>query len=314
MKTAILTGGTGFLGFWLLKELVENNVFVHVIARRNSKRLDRLKELTGINIIELDMDEIANLPSLVSSADVFYHLAWEGARNDFPVQARNIRYTVQAMEAAGKIGVRQFIVTGSQAEYGVCHEKISEGTPTNPDTAYGVCKLAASRILSVQSQQLGLPVTWVRVFSVYGEGDNPNTLISYLIKCFEDNVTPQLTSGKHLWDFLYAGDAANALYLLGRNNITGTYNLAHGESRPLREFVMEVRDLLYPGAYLHFESELPYNGAVLDADVDKIKKELGWMPHTRFSAGIPHIIKHANLAHGVNVREDKLIESVEPRR
>jgi nucleoside-diphosphate-sugar epimerase len=291
MKTAILTGGTGFLGFWLLKELIENNVFVYVIVRKNSKRRKRLNELSGIEVIELNMDEISQLPSCIHSADAFYHLAWEGGRNDFSFQVKNIQYSVDAMEAALRIGIKQFIMTGSQAEYGICHEEMSEETPVNPITAYGVCKLASFQILDVLSKQIKLPLTWVRVFSVYGEGDNPNTLISYLLKCFRENSTPHLTSGNHLWDFLYAKDAAVALYLLGNKKISGTYNLAFGESRPLKEFIMEARDLLRPDANLIFESDVPYLGVELNANVGKIKRELGWFPQTMFKSGISKITK-----------------------
>ena len=298
MKTAILTGGTGFLGFWLLKELIENNVFVYAVVRRNSKRRKRLNELTGIEIIELNMDEISRLPFYVHSADTFYHLAWEGGRNDFSSQAKNIQCSVDAMEAARRIGIKQFIMTGSQAEYGICHREMAEETPGNPNTAYGACKLASFQILDVLSKQINLPLTWVRVFSVYGEGDSPNTLISYLTKCFMDGSTAVLTSGNHLWDFLYAKDAAVALYLLGMKKKSGTYNLAFGESRPLKEFVMEARDLLCPDADLIFESGVPYSGTELNANVDKIKRELGWSPQTMFNAGILKIKKDVGFGNG----------------
>ncbi|HCJ58831.1 NAD-dependent epimerase/dehydratase family protein [Lutispora sp.] len=286
MKTAVLTGGTGFLGHWLLKELVKNSVFVYVLVRKNSRRRERLNHIQGIEIIELGMDKISELPKHVKMADVFYHLAWEGARNDFSSQTKNIIYSVNAMQAAHKLDVKQFIMTGSQAEYGICHEQVDENHPLNPNTAYGACKLACYNILKVLSEQIALPLTWIRVFSVYGEGDNPNTLISYLFRCFQENETPKLTKGTQQWDFLYAEDAAFALYLLGQKSKCGSFNLAYGESRPLKEFVMEARNLINPDVELDFGLHVISDTVELRVNVDKIKNELGWEPFIDFGKGI----------------------------
>ncbi|WP_312701300.1 NAD(P)-dependent oxidoreductase [Sedimentibacter sp.] len=286
MNTAILTGGTGFLGNWVLRELVNNGIFVYTVVRKDSRRRERLEGIKNIEIIELDMDEIYQLPMYVKNADVFYHLAWEGGRNDFPSQIRNISCSVKAMYAACEIGVRQFVLTGSQAEYGICNAKVDENYPTNPNTAYGACKLACYNILHTLSEQLSLPLTWVRVFSVYGEGDNPNTLISYLLRCFKNNEIPMLTEGNQLWDFLYVKDAAEALYLLGEKGSSGTYNLAYGESRPLKEFFLEARNIINPNIEMNFNLELPSSNVELNANIDKIKNELGWKPITKFEYGI----------------------------
>ncbi len=286
MKTAVLTGGTGFLGHWLLKELVKQDVFVYVIIRKNSLRRERLHQIQGIEVIELDMDEIAELPKHVKTADVFYHLAWEGARNDFSAQTKNILCSVNAMQAAYRLGVKQFIMTGSQAEYGICREQVDENHPLNPNNAYGACKLACYRVLKVLSEQLTLSLTWVRVFSVYGEGDNPNTLISYLFRCLQANEIPRLTQGTQRWDFLYAGDAAAALYLLGEKSKYGLFNLAYGESRPLKDFIVEARNLINPHVELDFGIQVNSDMVELRANVDKIKNELGWEPFVDFSEGI----------------------------
>ncbi|MDP9699858.1 nucleoside-diphosphate-sugar epimerase [Paenibacillus intestini] len=291
METAVLTGGTGFLGFGLLSELLRKGIFVYVLVRANSKRLKRLDGIEGIQIIEMDMKNISKLVDYVKNVDVFYHLAWEGERNDFSGQMKNIGQTVEAMQVASQLGAKQFIVTGSQAEYGICNKEINESTPTNPNTAYGASKLACYQILNCLAQQIGILLTWVRVFSVYGEGDNPNTLISYLFKCFSDGKTPELTSGEQFWDFLYLDDAANALYLIGEQKKEGLYNLASGDNRRLKDFILEIRDLISPDSNLIFNADAGKgkNIVQLKANVNKFKTELGWKPITTFREGIQKI-------------------------
>lgn len=287
MKTAILTGSTGFLGHWLLKELVENNVFVYALCRRNSGRISRLSGYKNIKIIEMDMEEISKLPRYIDDADNFYHLAWEGQRNDFIAQINNVENSISAMHAAKEIGVRHFTMTGSQAEYGRCSDRVDENYSTHPETAYGACKLSAYFILKVLSAQIKLPFSWVRVFSVYGDDDSRNKLlISYLVDCFKNNKDPELTAGEQLWDFLYAKDAANALYLVGEQKQEGIYNLGYGESRKLKDYIIEARDLLNPDIKLKFGCHQDVNGVELNVNVDKLKKATGWKPRTSFKEGI----------------------------
>lgn len=289
MNTAVLTGGTGFLGYWVLKELLKNDIFVYVVVRKNSKRLERLNNLSNIKIIELNMEEIDQLKDYVGYADVFYHLAWEGERNDFNAQMKNVDYSVKAMQVAKQLNVKQFIVTGSQAEYGICHDVITEDTPTNPNTAYGACKLACYNILSVLSNHLDIGLTWARVFSVYGGGDNPNTLISYLEKCFKNNINPELTTGKQIWNFLHAKDAANALFLLGNTNTIGVFNLASEDNRELKEYIEEMKTIYETNVELLFtryQQDIIVN---LNVNVEKIKKELNWKPEITFKQGILNI-------------------------
>ncbi len=293
MKTVILTGGTGFLGNWVLRELLSNGCFVYVVVRPGSKRLENLNDLNNIKVIELNMDEIHKLQEYVPFADTFYHLAWEGERHNFSKQTGNIQIGVNAFLAANSLGVSHFICVGSQAEYGICHEIINEKTIPNPNNAYGISKLSLYNILSLMSKNHNLPLTWVRVFSVYGPLDNPNTLISYLINCFKKKEIAVLTSGIQKWDFLFVTDAAKALFLLGAKKAEGLFNLAYGESRTIKEFVLEAREVAIKSIgyepQVEFSKNKASDGVELIADISKISS-VGFEPEVSFSEGIKRII------------------------
>ncbi len=287
MKTAILTGATGFLGHWLLKELLAKDVFVYAVCRRNSSRLYKLAGLSNVKVIELDMNAIISLPEYIAHADTLYHLVWGGDRDDYSIQMQNVQFSIDVMRSAHKIGVKHFISTGTQAEYGICKDKINENHMTNPYNAYGACKLSTYFILKALSEQLKLPFTWIRLFSVYGDSEEQNTLlISYLVKCFQKNTIPELSACENLWDFLYAKDAADALVMFGEKKCTGLYNLAYGESRKLKVFVNEARVLLNPSSKINFNPAKASLGLDLDVDITKIKNDLGWSPKTTFKEGI----------------------------
>ncbi len=93
MKTAILTGATGFVGYALLKELIRNNIQVYVLCRPQSLHRNRLNGITGITVIEADLENWEDITEL-PRGDVFYHLAWESGRNHFDIQCKGIGIAV----------------------------------------------------------------------------------------------------------------------------------------------------------------------------------------------------------------------------
>ena len=286
METAILTGGTGFVGINLLKYLIKNNVFVYVIVRKNSKRLYRLRELQNIKIIHLDMYNMDRLHQYIKvDIDTFYHLAWEGGRYNYYNQLDNVYNSLQCMYAAKKLNVKQFICIGSQAEYGIHNSIITEETKCNPINAYGACKLSTYHMLKSLSEQLDINFAWIRLFSAYGQYDNPNTLISYIFNCFKNNVSPILDSCYKYWEFIHVDDVSEALYLAGIKNISGLYNLSSGKSDILANFINEMKDIINTDIKIEFGSGLKDN-TELDTDINKIKKELNWIPKINFRSGI----------------------------
>ena len=271
---AVVTGATGFLGGALVRELLKNGDEVTILARPGSKRLGNLDEFKNATVLEKSLEEEFLLPS-DGRYEVFFHLAWGGARNDFEEQYRNIGNTINCLRAAVKAGCRRFVCTGSQAEYGETKDLITEETPLRPVTAYGNVKAAAHHLCEAFLRDTGTDLVWARVFSVYGEHDNPNTLYSRLMEALkkgEDFILS--TDGTHMWNYLYEGDAARALRMLASANTPAdVYNVASGESRPLKEYVESVKNALNPKVNITYGTEK--SGVSLNADVRKLKSAVG---------------------------------------
>ncbi len=90
-------------------------------------------------------------------------------------------------------------------------------------------------------------------YSVYGVGENSGTLISYLIETLKKGETPALSPCNNMWNFLYITDCARILRELGKAMISsGIYPVASPDTRPLRAFVEELRDIIAPEASLAF--------------------------------------------------------------
>ena len=290
MKKAIVTGATGFLGFVLTKELIQNGIYVYALCRKDSKRLSRLDGLEKVKIIEADFSKIEDVKGL-SEADIFYHLAWEGERNSFEEQYKNVDISISCLRLAAKLSCKRFVCTGSQAEYGNTSELITEETPLKPTTAYGACKVAAYYLTADLAKRLGIEHTWVRVFSVFGPNDNPNTLIMTLIRSLTSEGETKLnTDGTHIWNYLYEDDAARALRLLGQSEGSNTvYNVASRDNKPLKEYVEIIRKSVNSNFVVYYGSE--DCNINLNVNLEKVQCDLGDYENTRFDEAI-NILLH----------------------
>ncbi|MCI9596453.1 MAG: NAD(P)-dependent oxidoreductase [Firmicutes bacterium] len=300
---AIVTGATGFIGSALCRELLTHGYEVVAIIRPGSKNIGRLEALTQqhsdsqtLRLLECPLEQLPTLKDRVEhefKADLFYHLAWHGSsgkdREHFDLQYGNIRYTVSGIRLAKACGCRRFIGAGSQAEYGIVHGKAKENkTVPNPFMMYGAAKLAAFQMGRLVANQENISFVWPRIYSVYGPGENGDTLISYLIDALQNGETPQVTKGENLWDFTYIEDCVRMLRLLGEApEAEGIYNLSAGTPKPLKDFILQLRDVVSPESGIAFGARNADHNRTfwLDPDVNRIQAISGRC-HTSFAEGI----------------------------
>lgn len=293
----IVTGATGFIGTALCRELLQNGHEVIAVIRPDSKRKGKLylEEEQGANcrILELSLDNLASLSEMVEKADVFYHLAWNGAagaeREDFDIQYTNIGYTAAAVRAATQCGCKKFIGAGSQAEYGVVSGMAKEEeTLPRPFMMYGAAKLAACHMGRLVAKREQISFVWPRIYSIYGVGENAGTLVSYVIDTLKKGGVPELSPCENRWNFMHITDCAEALRILGeRKETEGIYHVASEDTRLLKEFVEEIRDIVSPGSALRFGAKKsdPERTFQLEPDTKRLK-DLGFYAKKCFRGGI----------------------------
>lgn len=297
VRKAVITGATGAIGAALIQELIQNNVQVLVICREGSKRADRIPEHPLVKKSFCSLDGLESMQPDEADYDIFYHLAWEGttgqARNDMYRQNRNVKYALDAVGLAKRLGCKSFIGVGSQAEYGRFEGVLKPDTPVHPDNGYGIGKLSAGLMTREYAHQLGIKHIWVRVVSIYGPNDGPQTMVMSMIAKLKAGETPALTKGEQMWDYLYSEDAARAFYMLGDKGVDGkTYVLGGGSARPLKEYMEIIRDAVSPDGELGF-GLLPYSERQvmhLCADTSALRRDTGWEPRTAFEQGIRKIL------------------------
>ena len=299
MKRAIITGPTGAIGIALIQVLIEQDVEVLVVVRKNSKRKSNIPQSDKVQIVELDLKEIEQLPKLVKEKyDIFYHLGWDGtfgnSRNNMPGQLLNIQYALDAVKTAYEMGCKKFIGAGSQAEYGRVEGKLSANTPTFPENGYGIAKLCAGQMTRILCEQKGMEHIWVRILSVYGPYDGEDTMVMSTIKKILEGEVPTFTKCEQMWDYLYSKDAGRAMYLLGKKGIRGkTYCLGSGQVKPLLFYVESIRDAINSDAKLGIGevAYAPNQVMYLCADIEELTKDTGFVSEYGFVQGINEIVE-----------------------
>ena len=235
-----------------------------------------------------------NLPRLIKEkCDIFYHFAWKGtvgdARNDMNLQVQNIKFAVDAVEAAQKLGCKTFIGAGSQAEYGRVSGVLHANTPVKPENGYGMAKLCAGQMTKVLCKKYHIRHIWTRILSVYGPHDGKKTMIISAMNSLIKGQVPAFTKGEQKWDYLYSKDAANIMYLLGeKGKDQNTYCLGSGTARPLKEYIEILRKCVSPEGKIEL-GKIPYaenQVMYLCADILPIEQDLGYQCQYSFERGI----------------------------
>lgn len=302
---AIITGATGAVGMALISELTSRGIETTVLCRAESPRSANIPEGGLVRKLDCPLDKLRELDLGDEKFDMFFHLAWAGttgeARNDMYLQNDNVRYTIDAVELAHRLGCEVFMGTGSQAEYGRVEGALDSRTPAFPENGYGMAKLCAGHMSRVACKKKGIRQVWVRILSVYGPYDGAQSLISTAISKISNREKTAFTAGEQMWDYMYSGDAARAMVELAQKGRDGgVYCLGSGSVRPLREYIEIIRDIIDPDATLGL-GEIPYaEGQVmyLQADVSELERDTGFVPSVAFEDGIKKTIDWYNERNG----------------
>lgn len=272
---------------------------VYAVCRKGSSGLNKLPVNDQVKIVFSDLANLGNIEREIDRADVFINLAWTNTdhhgRNDALLQGLNVDYAKNAIHIAAKMGCKLFVEAGSQAEYGVINELITEDTPCNPEVEYGKAKLKVLNEGSVLCNSLGIGYLHLRIFSVFGENDRPWTLIMLAIDKLLKNEDLHLSACTQSWNYLYATDCARQIVLLCTHFFnepyitSAVYHIASKDTRPLKDFLEEMKCALNSSGKLLYGSIIPEKIVSLNPSIEKTEKAIGPIDEVSFADAIKQI-------------------------
>ncbi|MBN1157024.1 GDP-mannose 4,6-dehydratase [Candidatus Woesearchaeota archaeon] len=226
-KNVFVTGGSGFVGSWLTKKLLEKNANVTVLVRDEVKNSGlNLLNVEGYNVVRGDITDYSVVERALNEFEIetVFHLAAQAIvgianRSPLPTFRTNIMGTCNVLEAARSIStVKRVIVASSDKAYGP-HEKLpyTEDFPLKGTHPYDVSKTCTDLVSQAYFHTYELPVSILRCANIYGGADmNFNRIIPGTIKSILFDEAPIIRSdGKFKRDYFYVEDAADAYILLG---------------------------------------------------------------------------------------------------
>ncbi len=302
----LLTGGAGFIGSHLTRRLLQDKHSVTVIDNLSTGKRDNIP--ADADFIELDLargDCLKFLPT--SSFDAVCHLA---AQSSGPASAEMPYYDLQANAASTLLlsrwclqhNVPRFIYASSMAIYGNVETlPVREGTTCLPCSYYGASKLTSEHLLRLASQE-GLSVTSLRMFSIYGPGQNLGNLKQgmvsiYLAYLLRGEPVPVTGSLERFRDFIYIDDVIEAWIkaLTIAEMPNSVYNLGSGKHTTVRELLAKLIATLglSPKYPIHELPGSPSDQFGLYADISRIQSDLQWQPKISLAGGLHRMIDWA---------------------
>ncbi len=297
MKKYLITGASGFIGFRLARSLSEQGNEVIAVIRDGNSQEFSLKQLHNTIVYKSNMEDYYKLHESFGDVDCLIHMAWAGVRGkdrfDSLLQEKNYIISTRLIDGFVNEGIKKIVLAGSQAEYGIFNTIITESMDCSPNSEYGVYKLKLYNYVKRICAEREISYIEPRFFSLYGPGDNPETMIISVLKKMLNNEICRLTECIQKWDFLYIDDAINALVQLCTKDCqNGAYNFGSGDCRVLKSFIEEMKSITNSKSELLFGA-VPYTAAGLvsiQPDISRLKNEIGWQPATSFAEGIKRVI------------------------
>lgn len=279
----LITGATGFIGSNLAKKLVLDGHEVFATRRVSSsmgKCHDFAQEVNWINVEE---SEWTNSVHKIKP-DILIHSAWQGLREidrkNWELQMANFEFSKLLIDTAIESGVKKIIALGSQAEYGTSSVPYTESNVPSPIDAYGSVKLLTSSYLNISCREQNIPWYWLRVFSVFGPGEDNEWLIPQVMAKLSTNQEIQLTAGKQAYDYLYIDDLVSGILMVLNNSSDsrGIYNMCSGKTVEIRELLTTLADLLNVQPDLLKFGTIPYRehqNMYIAGDCTRFEAEFG---------------------------------------
>lgn len=303
--SALVTGGTGFVGRHLVARLVALGTKVTLLQRSTEAP-------EGAELLRIPDFSDASLEAALTERrfEAVFHLAAYGVtpsdRDSVLLDEINVQAPRRLVRHAAALEARAFVLLGSGSEYDFADvdAPVDETRSLEQAAPYGATKARGGSAALVAAEETGIPFALVRMFNVYGPGENPHRLLPSLTSdLLRDHPVP-LSPATQFRDFLLIDDAVEALVAtadaLWRQGGRHVFNLASGQPVTVRAFCEAVaRRLDKPQALLQFGALAmrPGEQPFFSGDPSRLMAFSGWRPRHGLDDGIALSLRHLQAEH-----------------
>ena len=297
----LVTGGCGFMGSEVVRQLSKHGAYVNVLDNLSSGHEDYIAGYKNVRLIKGDLTDEFTVSKAIDGNDYVLHLAALPFIPDsyyYPKDffTTNVQGTINLAMASLK-KIKRYVHVSSSEVYGsALYTPMDENHPTLPQSTYSVSKLAAERVVYTIHKEHDLPVVIIRPFNSFG----PNITQPYIIP----EITSQLVNGNSeirlgnihsKRDFTFVSDTARGIILaMLTEGINGeTINLGTGKAVTIKELVQVIAEILSkPNQSIVIDPSRirPSDVETLICDYSKANRLLGWIPNNSLREGLEYTL------------------------
>jgi UDP-glucose 4-epimerase len=307
-----VTGGSGFIGEWMVRELLSRDVDVISYDIVKARR-----EQPGVRYLYGTILDEFNMAEHMRGCDAVLHLAAVLGVRRSTVELLNclnvnIVGSQKVLQAAVMAKVGEVLVTSSSEVFGdAAHQKYDETTPFNPKSGYAVSKLAMEQYAVAFAQEYGINHKIVRFFNTYGPGQVAEFVVPRFMKlAMAGQPITVYGDGKQIRSFCHIADSARATIdvLLSENTGGEVFNIGNDEE-PITMLDLAERVIAAAGSASKV-TLIPFDGSDRQAareiyrrvpDIAKARERLGFEPRIDLDAGLASIVESNDIRPAWNV-------------
>ena len=296
----LVTGGAGFIGFHIVKALVERGENVRVVDNLSTGNIERLACIrSAMDFVEADLADPQVCDRVVDGVDFVLHQAaipsvQRSIRDPIASNRANVTATLNLLESGRNRGVRRFVYAASSSAYGdtlVLPKR--EDMPANPMSPYALQKFVGERYAKLYFDLYKFETVSLRYFNVFGPSQDPYSEYSAVIPKFITKLLAgeKLTifgDGEQSRDFTYVANVVDAsLRACEAKDASGkVFNVGTGQRFTLNETLRLLGQISGKNAQAKYDS--PRTGDIRDslADISLAREVLGYQPGVAFEEGL----------------------------
>lgn len=294
---ALVTGGAGFIGSNLVKQLLEDGHNVTVLDNLSSGYRSNIETIGDVHFIEGDIRDDSAVDKAVKGAEVVFHLAASVGNKrsiDHPLIDAdiNVMGTLKILEAARREGVRKIVASSSAGIFGELKVlPIKEDHPVEPDTPYGSSKLCMEKECLAYSKLYDIEAVCLRYFNVYGPNQRfdayGNVIPIFVFKMLKSEPLTVFGDGEQTRDFINVRDVvqANIKAAMARG-VSGAFNTGSGSRISINSLIDLIRKNSDMKPYVIHGAPRPGDVRHSLADISAARESFGFSPTVTMEDGL----------------------------
>jgi len=299
MKTAVVTGGAGFLGSHLCEKLIENNIKVVCLDNLLTGSLDNIEHLFGNEDFKFIKHDVTNFIHVPGKVDYILHFASPASPIDYlelPIQTLK----VSSLGTHNMLGLAlekkaRVIIASTSEVYGdpEIHPQTEDYwgnvNPIGPRGVYDEAKRFSEAITMAYHRYHGVETRIVRIFNTYGPRMRLNdgrALPAFVSQALKGEDITVFGDGSQTRSFCYVDDLVDGIFKLLMSNESNPVNIGNPEEITIKQFAEEVKKLIGGDSKIVYKPLPTDDPKVRRPDITRARTILGWEPKVGRAEGL----------------------------